>query len=449
MRKYYWLVISILMSCIVSFIACDEANQMVKPVVPGTDSEVVEDDTTDTNALQNRINIEGATAISGARPTPSTAETAPTIQADVADINTSAGGTVNLPFEYSGENNLAGCIVCIEDVDGYFDLPYTGEPDALPAAIPVSIPQDAAPGSFTVCYSVYDDQDQYSNFITTVVNVNAPEVIEPTPPVVMDPPVVVDPIDMTPEGMVLIPAGEFQMGSSAVSPTEQPVHFVHIDAFYMDKYEVTNAQYAEFLNAKGKHTDADKTWLYIESQSARIEAANGTYSVKAGYENHPVVLVSWYGAMAYAEWAGKRLPTEAEWEKAARGGLTGQSYPWGDTINASQANYGQSVGDTTAVGTYEANGAGLFDVCGNVVEWCLDQYNPNFYASSPTQNPISGANSVESIVSNWTDVTGERVLRGGSFNVGPLYVRVAARGRGTPTVASFNIGFRCVKPVSP
>ncbi len=108
--------------------------------------------------------------------------------------------------------------------------------------------------------------------------------------------------------MVLIPAGEFEMGSDDAEAyaDEQPVHTVYVDAFYMDKYEVTNAQYAAFLNAKGKHAEAGHTWLDIGD--ARIERVGGVYRAKAGYENHPVVEVSWYGAMAYAAWKGKRLP---------------------------------------------------------------------------------------------------------------------------------------------
>ena len=141
------------------------------------------------------------------------------------------------------------------------------------------------------------------------------------------------------EGMVLIPAGEFQMGSNSGDSDEKPIHSVYVDAFYMDKYEVTNAQYAAFLNAKGKHTESGKTWLDIGDGDERIEYVAGVYRAKGGYENHPVVEVSWYGAVAYSKWKGKRLPTEAEWEKAARGNLSGQTYPWGNTIDSSKANY--------------------------------------------------------------------------------------------------------------
>ena len=179
--------------------------------------------------------------------------------------------------------------------------------------------------------------------------------------------------------MVLIPAGEFQMGSNHGDSDERPVHTVYVDAFYMDKYEVTNAEYAAFLNAKGKHGEAGVIWFDLADVDARISlnvrisliGSTSTYLVDAGYENRPVVEVSWYGAMAYAKWAGKRLPTEAEWEKAARGGLSGLTYPWGNSIDSSKANYNGNVGDTTAVGKYSANGYGLYDMAGNVWEWCL------------------------------------------------------------------------------
>ena len=165
-------------------------------------------------------------------------------------------------------------------------------------------------------------------------------------PPAMDPPAAL-------EGMVLIPAGEFQMGSNApeAENDEQPVHTVYVDAFYMDKYEVTNAQYKQFIDAKPEwrkdRIDSnfhDGDYLYYW---------NGN-DYPDGKANHPVVYVSWYAAMAYAGWAEKRLPTEAEWEYAARGGLVGKKYPWGDGIDTDKANY-DNVGDTTAVGKYSPN----------------------------------------------------------------------------------------------
>ena len=248
--------------------------------------------------------------------------------------------------------------------------------------------------------------------------------------------------------MELIPAGEFRMGSNSGPDNEKPIHSVYVDAFYMDKYEVTNAEYAEFLNAKGKHADAGQTWLAVGHKNVRIEYVNRVYRAKAGYESHPVHIVSWYGAMAYAEWVGKRLPTEAEWEKAARGGLSGLKYPWGNTIDSTKANYKDHVRDTTAVGKYTANGYGLYDMAGNVWEWCLDEYNAGFYAISPSQNPLSGANSIQWLLDNWTGVRTHRVARGGGRGNTATTARVAFRHHGKPSLlSSWFLGFRCVKAV--
>ena len=258
----------------------------------------------------------------------------------------------------------------------------------------------------------------------------------PTPPVT-------DPY----EGMELIPAGEFRMGSNSGFSDEKPIHSVYVDAFYMDKYQVTNAEYAAFLNAKGKHTDGSITWLDIGADRCRIEYVSRVYRAKTGYENHPVVEVSWYGAMAYAEWKGKRLPTEAEWEKAARGGLSGLKYPWGNSRDATNGNYLNHVGDTTAVGKYAANGYGLYDMIGNVWEWCLDEHNANFYSVSPAHNPLSGANSIQWLLDNYRGVKTIRVLRGHSWNALSSDVRVADRYGYTPTRTSSSFGFRCVRGV--
>ena len=257
-----------------------------------------------------------------------------------------------------------------------------------------------------------------------------------------------------PEGMVLIPAGEFQMGSNDEDAwnNEQPVRTVYVDAFYMDETEVTNAEFKEFLLE-------NPSW-----QKGRIEARfhKGDYllywngnSYPNGKGNHPVVSVSWYAAMAYADWAGKRLPTEAEWERAARGGLVGKRYPNGDTITARDANYDHNVNDTTAVGRYPANGYGLYDMAGNVWEWCLDEYDGEFYSTFPqngvARNPLSGGNSIQWLTNNFTSVNqlSPRVLRGGSwFNTGQN-VRVAFRVNGTPSLSDEGLGFRCARAVTP
>ena len=259
------------------------------------------------------------------------------------------------------------------------------------------------------------------------------------------------PLPAVPEGMVLIPAGEFEMGSedAEAGVNEQPVHTVHVDAFYMDKYEVTNLDYKKFVLANPR-------W-----QKERIPKSLhiGTYlhhwtgnNYPVGKANHPVTHVSWYAAVAYSKWVGKRLPTEAEWEKAARGGLSGAKYPWGNTISSANANYGRHVGDTTVVGSYAANGYGLHDMSGNVYEWCLDAYNADFYFSSPGANPLSDVNTLSNvnlILDDYTNVKSTRVLRGGSWYDSARFVRCASRSGGTPAYSSSNIGFRCARAVSP
>lgn len=229
--------------------------------------------------------------------------------------------------------------------------------------------------------------------------------------------------------MVLIPEGEFQMGSNTGDTDEKPVHTIHLDAFYIDKYEVTVAQYKQFIAATG-HPEPTKCWD----------------DPQYNQPNHPVVGVTWYDAMAYAEWAGKRLPTEAEWEKAARGGLTGKKYPWGDAAPEDdeqfRANYdflGHVDGKTTfPVGSFPPNGYGLYDMAGNAWEWCLDEYQQNFYASSPRENPLAGE-----FLTDYKAITSARVIRGGCWENYDNLIRVSNRNREHPT-RLYHQGFRCV-----
>ena len=243
--------------------------------------------------------------------------------------------------------------------------------------------------------------------------------------------------------MILIPAGEFQMGSDSYDD-EKPVHTVYVDAFYMDKYEVMNAQYKAFIDEnpewrKDRIPDQYHAGLYLYDWSGN--------NYPLGKDNHPVIYVSWYAAMAYAKWAGKRLPTEAEWEKAARGGLIGQKYPWGNSIDLSKANYDRSIGNTTPVGRYAPNAYGLYDMAGNVWEWCLDEYRGDFYARSPRRNPVSGGN-ISIIISNFTNVKSSRVLRGGSWSLNSYFVRVTNRSYLTPAdTFSLSVGFRCARSI--
>ena len=241
-----------------------------------------------------------------------------------------------------------------------------------------------------------------------------------------------------------------------------PVHTVHLDAFYMDIHPVTNAQYREFLVAnpqwrKDQIEDRFCSDSYIWSWSG----TNFPYE----RANYPVTNVSWYAAMAYAAWAGKRLPTEAEWEYAARGGLHMKMYPWGnDPPNAKRANYGGLYGflrrwwknlpdEMKPVGQYPPNDYRLYDMAGNVKEWCLDEYDADFYSKSQdSRNPINaGEQTLQSLVVNFTSVQPDtsRVLRGGSWLSGAQDLRVANRCWNPPTNTNVSVGFRCVRAVTP
>ena len=246
--------------------------------------------------------------------------------------------------------------------------------------------------------------------------------------------------------MVLIPAGEFQMGSNArdAYDDEKPVHTVYVDAFYMDQYEVTNAQYKEFIDVNPEWKKDRISEKYHDGEYLKNWNGNN-YPI--GKENHPVANVSWYGAMAYAQWAGKRLPAEAEWEKAARGGLAGQKYPWGNSIDFNNANHGRNIGDTTPVGSYPPNRYGLYDMVGNVWEWCLDEHDDNFYRTSSRRNPIAGANNITDVVNSFLNLNSWRVLRGGSWIRFARDVKVYDRDYTAPTFSHDDFGIRCVKDV--
>ena len=257
----------------------------------------------------------------------------------------------------------------------------------------------------------------------------------------------------TPEGMVLIPAGEFSMGDhhDVGISNEKPVHDVYLDAFYIDKYEVTNAQYATFLNAYGKNEDAaGHELLKVGSSHCLIEKVGSIYQPKAGYEDHPVIEVSWYGAGAYAQFYGKRLPTEAQWEKAARGGLAGKKYPNGDTISHDDANYFGTGGrdiwnNTSPVGSFPPNGYGLYDMAGNVWDWCADEYKSTYYSESPKENPLGPGTPVFFVNDDFTNVTSLRVLRGGSWYDDIFRLRCAYRSLNGPSYTYLNVGFRCAQ----
>ncbi len=250
--------------------------------------------------------------------------------------------------------------------------------------------------------------------------------------------------------MVLIPAGSFIMGNNKGFKNEKPSHIVYLDAFYIDKYEVTNKLYAEFLNEKGN----EKHFANNRAQKIIKKKMNGSYKFipVEKYANHPVVLVSWYDAEAFAKWAGKRLPTEAEWEKAARG-TDGRIYPWGDYIDNSFANYHNFVGTTTEVGTYRkgASPYGVLDMAGNVLEWVNDWYKQDYYSKSPSRNP-QGPELVKYGIMRFFNKyaiwkTDSKVLRGGSWVGNEEDVRVTTRSHYSPKYKFDDIGFRCAKSI--
>ena len=253
------------------------------------------------------------------------------------------------------------------------------------------------------------------------------------------------PLSASHPDMMFIRAGEFWMGSDDkdAEDDEKPRHTIYLDAFHIDRYEVTNAQYKKFIDANPQWQKGRIPRKYHDGDYLKHWAGN-EYPPDKG--NHPVVYVSWYAAMAYAQWQGKRLPTEAEWEKAARG-ADYRYIPGMIRLDADKANYGENVGDTTVVGTYPANEYGLYDMRGNVWEWCLDEYNADFYAASPRHNPIAGG-TVDNILSDWTNVKSVRVLRGGSWVSHAKFVRVSDRTRFTPKITNKARGFRCVRSVT-
>ena len=253
--------------------------------------------------------------------------------------------------------------------------------------------------------------------------------------------------------MVLIPAGNFQMGSEAdysddseADHDEFSVHTVYVDAFYMDKYEVTNAQFKAFVDANPQWQKDNIPDKYHDRYYLSDWTGN---SYPSGEGNHPVVHVSWYAAMAYAQGVGKRLPTEAEWEKAARGGLVGKKYPRGDTIDVHKANYDFNLDNTTPVGGYPPNGYGLYDMAGNVSEWCLDVYNRDAWYSAPRRNPLADDLTMSEVIRIFQNVTTDRVLRGGSRFDSASNLRVANRDRRPPMDSDSELGFRCARNVTP
>ena len=238
--------------------------------------------------------------------------------------------------------------------------------------------------------------------------------------------------------MQLVPAGEFEMGDhfGEGQSDERPVHPVYLDAFYMDETEVTNAMYERFTEATGHRSP-----FHWENPMGVGHLSKPHF---------PVTYVSWHDAMAYAQWAGKRLPTEAEWEYAARGGRIGQRYPWGNEPSHDHANYsGEAERDQwywpAPVKNFPQNDYGLYDMVGNVWEWCLDEYDRDFYATSRRDNPIAGR--LIPLENDFHHLRDPRVWRGGAWDSGPTSLTVSNRFKADPDLRVLKTGFRCVFPV--
>jgi formylglycine-generating enzyme required for sulfatase activity len=222
-----------------------------------------------------------------------------------------------------------------------------------------------------------------------------------------------------------IPAGSFQMGKESGSSNEKPVHTVILDAFWMDQSEVTNAMYTLCV-VDGECNPPNSTG----------SSSRSSYYGKAANAHYPVIWVDWYQAAAYCAWAGRELPTEAQWEYAARGGLAQATYPWGNespSCMPGAQNGAQyldcSPGDTIAVASFAPNGYGLHDLAGNILEWVADWYGP--YSSETVDNPAGPA------------IGSNRVLRGGDWGNDEYFLQVPLRLSLKPHSLSAFIGFRC------
>jgi formylglycine-generating enzyme required for sulfatase activity len=307
-----------------------------------------------------------------------------------------------------------------------------------------SIELKAAPGTYVVYVIQWVNQNYYStvsyilegkpNTADYVYTLRVPKMsgsysidCSITPPVKPNPTAVTTSTTAThPEGMVLIPAGVFTMGNNLGQQGDGPEHEVILDAFYIDAYEVTNASYAKFVSAAGS--------IY--------EPSNLVYYDDPNFANYPVITVSWDMAAGYCQWRGARLPTEAEWEKAARG-TDGLPYPWGEEIDCTRANYDRcNIGRTTAVGSYP-NGRspyGVYDMAGNAWEWVQDWYDVDYYSELPPRvsNPLGPV----------LDLGWGHVMRGGSWLSGPIGLKTSYRSN-FAQMSYTSVGFRCAREARP
>lgn len=245
------------------------------------------------------------------------------------------------------------------------------------------------------------------------------------------------PSQPVPADAVRIEGGTFRIGDDGGPDDERPAHAVELASFAIGRLPVTNAEFAAFLNAIGTRNERGENLFDADDGDARIHKTGGRFVADAGFENHPVVEASWPGARDYCRWRGGRLPTEAEWERAARG-VHGRPFPWGIAEpNATRARFAASWNATAPVGIH-AKGAtpeGVLDMAGNVHQWTSSLYKPYPYrADDGREDPIA---------------KGERVTRGGAHDSPARELRSAWRGKGVsraPQAGHHNIGFRCAWP---
>ena len=236
-----------------------------------------------------------------------------------------------------------------------------------------------------------------------------------------------------------VEGGTYNMGAHELEGIyyEKPKHSVNISDFYLSKYEVTNAEYCKFLNEKGLNAEKVAEWIDINGkegdEQCRIYYEKGMYKIQSGFEKYPVIFVSWFGANAYANWIGGRLPTEAEWEYAARGGKYSQNFLFSGSNKLSKVGWYSKIPNVNGaqpVGLKAPNELGLYDISGNVWEWCSDWYDPHFYNSEDLNNPTGPSRGEKKIV------------RGGSWKYEKEYARVFDRVFNYPNSQFEIYGFR-------
>ncbi len=238
------------------------------------------------------------------------------------------------------------------------------------------------------------------------------------------------------DDMVEVPAGVFTMGRDSGAPDERPAHRVSLPAFRIDRFPVTNARFAEFLDAADTHNARGERAFDFDDPDARIHRAGGRWAADKGFERHPVVEVTWAGARDFCAWAGKRLPTEAEWERAARG-ADGRRYPWGNEApDRTRAQFAARYNETAPVDAHAAGASpyGAQDMAGNAWEWVSSAYRPYPYdAKDGREEPAAGP---------------VRGTRGGGHDSPADEITATQRGRNlsrNPASGHHNIGFRCAK----